>query len=275
MNKEKVRNKVIIHTVLIIGSLIMIMPFVWMALTSVKTLSESMAIPPVLFPEVSQWRNFPEILEKLPFMSFYLNTLLMIIGRVVFALMFSSMAAYAFARIDFPFRNFLFSVVLVQMMIPSQIFITPQFLLAQQLGMLDSVSGLILPGLVSAFGTFLLRQFFMSLPDELEEAAFLDGANIWQIFFKIMLPLARSGLVALGIFTALFAFKDLMWPLIVNISENKMPLSAGLATLQGQYTTNYPELMAGSLLAIWPMLVIFILFQKKFIEGIATSGGKL
>lgn len=275
MNKEKVRNKVIIHTALIIGSLIMIMPFVWMALTSVKTLSESMAIPPVLFPEVSQWRNFPEILEKLPFMSFYLNTLLMIIGRVAFALMFSSMAAYAFARIDFPFRNFLFSVVLVQMMIPSQIFITPQFLLAQQLGMLDSVSGLILPGLVSAFGTFLLRQFFMSLPDELEEAAFLDGANIWQIFFKIMLPLARSGLVALGIFTALFAFKDLMWPLIVNISENKMPLSAGLATLQGQYTTNYPELMAGSLLAIWPMLVIFILFQKKFIEGIATSGGKL
>lgn len=275
MNKEKVRNKVIIHTVLIIGALIMIMPFIWMALTSVKTLSESMAIPPVLFPEVAQWQNFPEILEKLPFMSFYLNTLLMIVGRVVFALMFSSMAAYAFARIDFPFRNFLFSVVLIQMMIPSQIFITPQFLLAQQLGMLDSVSGLILPGLVSAFGTFLLRQFFMSLPDELEEAAFLDGANIWQIFFKIMLPLARSGLVALGIFTALFAFKDLMWPLIVNISENKMPLSAGLATLQGQYTTNYPELMAGSLLAIWPMLVIFILFQKKFIEGIATSGGKL
>lgn len=275
MNKEKVRNKVIIHTVLIIGALIMIMPFIWMALTSVKTLSESMAIPPVLFPEVAQWQNFPEILEKLPFMSFYLNTLLMIVGRVVFALMFSSMAAYAFARIDFPFRNFLFSVILVQMMIPSQIFITPQFLLAQQLGMLDSVSGLILPGLVSAFGTFLLRQFFMSLPDELEEAAFLDGANIWQIFFKIMLPLARSGLVALGIFTALFAFKDLMWPLIVNISENKMPLSAGLATLQGQYTTNYPELMAGSLLAIWPMLVIFILFQKKFIEGIATSGGKL
>lgn len=275
MSKMKVRNKIIIHTILIIGAVIMIMPFIWMALTSVKTLSESIAIPPSLIPEKAQWQNFPKILDKLPFINFYINTLLMIIGRVFFALAFSSMAAYAFARIDFPLRNFLFSIVLVQMMIPSQIFITPQFLLAQKLGMLDTVAGLILPGVVSAFGTFLLRQFFMGLPDELEEAAILDGANIWQIFVKIMLPLARSGLVALGIFTALFAFKDLMWPLIVNISESKMPLSAGLATLQGQYSTNYPELMAGSLLAIWPMLLIFIIFQKKFIDGIATSGGKL
>lgn len=275
MSEMKTKNKIIVHTILIIGAVIMIMPFIWMALTSVKTLSESIAIPPIIFPTDPQWQNFPEILEKLPFINFYINTLLMIVGRVAFALIFSSMAAYAFARIDFPFRNTLFSIVLVQMMIPSQIFITPQFLLAQKLGMLDTISGLILPGLVSAFGTFLLRQFFMGLPDELEEAAVLDGCNIWQIFFKIMLPLARSGLVALGIFTALFAFKDLMWPLIVNISETKMPLSAGLATLQGQYTTNYPELMAGSLLAIWPMLLLFIIFQKRFIEGIATSGGKL
>ncbi|MFB8506622.1 carbohydrate ABC transporter permease [Enterococcus durans] len=275
MSEMKTKNKIIVHTILIIGAVIMIMPFIWMALTSVKTLSESIAIPPIIFSTNPQWQNFPEILEKLPFINFYINTLLMIVGRVAFALIFSSMAAYAFARIDFPFRNTLFSIVLVQMMIPSQIFITPQFLLAQKLGMLDTISGLILPGLVSAFGTFLLRQFFMGLPDELEEAAVLDGCNIWQIFFKIMLPLARSGLVALGIFTALFAFKDLMWPLIVNISETKMPLSAGLATLQGQYATNYPELMAGSLLAIWPMLLLFIIFQKRFIEGIATSGGKL
>lgn len=275
MKKIHTKNHLIIHSVLLIGSVIMIMPFIWMILTAIKTLPESTMVPPVLLPKVPQWQNFPEILAKLPFMAFYVNTGLMIVGRVFFALLFSSMAAYAFARIDFPCRNLLFSVVLIQMMIPSQIFITPQFLLAQKLGMLDTIPGLILPGLVSAFGTFLLRQFFMSLPDELEEAAILDGCNIWQIFYKIMLPLAKSGLVALGIFTALFAFKDLMWPLIVNISEDKMPLSAGLATLQGQYSTNFPELMAGSLLAIWPMLLIFMLFQKKFIEGIATSGGKL
>ncbi|MCJ7842317.1 carbohydrate ABC transporter permease [Lederbergia sp. NSJ-179] len=275
MNKGKIGNKVIIHTILIIGAVIMVMPFVWMCLTSIKTLNESVAVPPILFPEEPQWKNFSQILTSLPFGAFYINTLLMIAGRVVFALIFSSMAAFAFARLNFPFKNFLFSVVLVQLMIPSQIFIAPQFLLAQSLGMLDTVSGLILPGLVSAFGTFLLRQFFMGLPDELEEAAILDGCNKGQIYLKIMLPLAKSGLVALGIFTALFAFKDLMWPLIVNISVDKMPLSAGLATLQGQYTTNYPELMAGSFLAIWPMLLIFIIFQKKFIEGIATSGGKL
>lgn len=275
MKRKKVYQKLIIHAILLFGAIIMILPFVWMCLTSVKTLSESVQIPPILFAKDPQWHHFTDVLHKLPFVSFYINTLLMIVGRVAFALIFSSMAAYAFARLEFPFRNFLFSLVLIQMMIPSQIFITPQFLLAQKLGLLDSVPGLILPGLVSAFGTFLLRQFFMGLPDELEEAAILDGCNIWQIFFKIMLPLARSGLVALGIFTTLFAFKDLMWPLIVNISQHKMPLSAGLATLQGEYSTNYPELMAGSLLAIWPMLLIFVIFQKKFIEGIATSGGKL
>lgn len=275
MKQKQIYSKLIIHTILILGATMMILPFIWMCLTSVKTLSESIMVPPIFFSQNPQWQNFAEILDKLPFISFYINTILLIIGRVVFALTFSSMAAYAFARIEFPFRNFLFSIVLVQIMIPSQIFLTPQFILAQRLGILDSIPGLILPGLVSAFGTFLLRQFFMSLPDELEEAAIIDGCNIWQIFFKIMLPLARSGLVALGIFTTLFAFKDLMWPLIVNISEDKMPLSAGLATLQGQYSTNYPELMAGSLLAIWPMLLIFIIFQKKFIEGIATSGGKL
>ena len=275
MKKRTIYTKVIIHSVLIVGAIIMILPFIWMCLTSIKTLSESITVPPILFPKIPQWHNFVDILNKLPFLSFYINTIILIIGRVAFALAFSSMAAYAFARIEFPFREFLFSIVLVQIMIPSQIFLTPQFLLAQKLGILDSIPGLIFPGLVSAFGTFLLRQFFKGLPDELEEAAILDGCNIWQIFFKIMLPLARSGLVALGIFTTLFAFKDLMWPLIVNISEDKMPLSAGLASLQGQYSTNYPELMAGSLLAIWPMLLIFIMFQKRFIEGIATSGGKL
>lgn len=275
MRRKNQYSKIIIHMVLTLGAIIMILPFIWMCLTAIKTLAESIMVPPILFPKVPQWYNFKDIVDKLPFVSFYINTLVLITGRVIFALAFSSMAAYAFARIEFPFKNFLFSLVLIQIMIPSQIFLTPQFLLAQKLGILDSIPGLILPGLVSAFGTFLLRQFFLGLPKELEEAAILDGCNIWQIFFKIMLPLARSGLVALGIFTTLFAFKDLMWPLIVNISEDKMPLSAGLASLQGQYSTNYPQLMAGSLLAIWPMILIFIMFQKRFIEGISTSGGKL
>ena len=265
----------IIHLTLVLGGIIMVVPFIWMFLTAGKTLSESMQIPPTILPQNFQWKNFSDVANLLPFGRFYLNTFLLVIGRVIGSVLFSAMAAYACARLCFPGRNIFFGMVLVQMMIPSQIFITPQYLLVQKIGMLDSVPALIIPGFVSAFGTFLLRQFFLGLPDELEEAAVLDGASVWTIFFKIMLPLARSGLIALGIFTALFAFKDLMWPLIVNTSMNKMTLSSGLANLQGQYTTNYPQLMAGSLLAIWPMIVIFIIFQKRFIEGIATTGGKL
>lgn len=273
MNKQK--NKWIIHLLLILGAGIMVLPFLWMVLTSGKTLVESTQVPPTFFPAKFQFINYQDVLELLPFAMFYWNTFLMVIGRVLTSVLFSAMAAYACARLEFPGKNLFFSLVLIQMMIPSSIFITPQYLIAQKLGILNSALGLILPGVVSAFGTFLLRQFFLGIPDDLEEAAVLDGANIWTIFFKIMLPLAKSGLIALGIFTALFAFKDLMWPLIANTSIDKMTLSSGLANLQGQYAKNFPQLMAGSLLAIWPMVVIFIVFQKKFIEGIATTGGKL
>lgn len=272
---KKQSNQGLVHLLLILGAGIMVLPFLWMVLTSGKTLVESTLIPPTFFPEKFQFVNYQDVLDLLPFGMFYLNTFLMVIGRVVTSLLFSAMAAYACARLDFPGKNVFFSLVLIQMMIPSSIFITPQYLIAQKLGILNSVMGLILPGVVSAFGTFLLRQFFLGIPDDLEEAAVLDGASVWTIFFKIMLPLAKSGLIALGIFTALFAFKDLMWPLIVNTSIDKMTLSSGLANLQGQYAKNFPQLMAGSLLAIWPMIVLFIIFQKKFIEGIATTGGKL
>lgn len=275
MKKAINKRNTLTHVVLIIGAIIMILPFLWMLLTSVKTITESVQIPPKIFPNKFQWNNYTDVTKILPFGTFYINTLLMMAGRVIGSVLFSAMAAYACARLNFPGKNIVFGLVLFQMMIPGQIFIIPQFLLVQKLGLLNTVSALIVPGIVSAFGTFLLRQFFMGLPKELEEAAKLDGCNIWQTFYRVMLPLSRSGLIALGIFTALFSFKDLMWPLIVNISVNKMPLASGIASLQGQFSTNYPQLMAGSLIAIWPMLIIFILFQKKFIQGIATSGGKL
>lgn len=253
----------------------MIVPFLWMALTSIKTLGESIQMPPKIIPSQVYLENYSAVMKILPFAQFYINTIVMIVGRVVGSVLFSAMAAYACARLKFPGKNAFFGLVLFQMMIPGQLFIIPQFLIVQKLGLLNTVSALIVPGIVSAFGTFLLRQFFMGLPKDLEEAAKLDGCTIWQTFYKIMLPLARSGMVALAIFTALFAFKDLMWPLIVNMSIDKMTLASGLASLQGQFSTNYPQLMAGSLLAIWPMVLVFIIFQKKFIEGIATSGGKL
>ncbi|WP_214627349.1 carbohydrate ABC transporter permease [Paenibacillus agaridevorans] len=269
-------TKVAAHALLIAGACMMILPFVWMALTSVKTVAESTSMNPfILLPDQWQWSNYKEVLQQNNFLQLYWNTFAMMALRVLCSLLFSAMAAYAFARLKFPGRDFFFGLVLFQMMVPTQIFIIPQYLMVDAMGMRNTIFALLFPGLVSAFGTFLLRQFFMGLPKELEEAAKLDGCNIGQTFVFVMLPLARSGLVALGIFTALFAYKDLMWPMIVNTNTAAATLSSALAKIQGAYSVHYPELMAASILAIWPMLFIYIAFQKQFIEGIATSGGKL
>lgn len=276
MDANRILPKIFKHVFLIVGASLMILPFVWMLLTSFKSVAESTSLNPfVIFPSTWKWENYLEVIRQNDFLRLYFNTLAMIVLRVVCSILFSAMAAYAFARLKFPGRNFFFGLVLFQMMVPTQIFIIPQYLMVDGLGMRNTVFALLFPGLVSAFGTFLLRQFFMGLPKELEEAAKLDGCNIGQTFVKVMLPLTRSGLVALGIFTALFAFKDLMWPMIVNTSSDAATLSSALAKIQSAYSVNYPELMAASMLAIWPMLLIYIIFQKQFIEGIATSGGKL
>ncbi|SHF03010.1 carbohydrate ABC transporter permease [Clostridium fallax] len=274
--KEKNISRIFTHLFLIIIAIIMILPFVWMVLTSFKSVTESTQMNPfVIFP--SHWRieNYIEVIKGNDFLALYINTFLMMIFRVVCSVLFSAMAAYAFARLEFPGRNFLFGLVLFQMMIPAQVFIIPQYLMIDNINMRNTIFALVFPGLVSAFGTFLLRQFFMGLPKELEEAAHLDGCNIGQTFFRVMLPLAKSGLVALSIFTALFAFKDLMWPLIVNTNTDAATLSSALSKIQSAYSVNYPQLMAAAVLAIWPMLAIYLVFQKQFIEGIATSGGKL
>ncbi|WAG57022.1 carbohydrate ABC transporter permease [Clostridium estertheticum] len=264
----------IVHIILIIGAIAMLIPFIWMILTSLKTLTESTSLPVTIMPKSFKWGNYVDVWNQLPFAKFYINTMLMIFFRVIGSVFFSAMAAYALARIEFPGKNFFFMLILIQMMIPGQIFIIPQYAIISKLGLLNTVTALVIPGIISAFGTFLLRQFFIGIPKELEEAAILDGCNRWQVFWKVMLPLTRSGLVALGIFTSVFAYKDLMWPLIVNMSLDKMPLAAGMASLQGQYSTNFPQLMAGSMIAIWPMLIIFIIFQKQFIEGVASTGSK-
>lgn len=274
MKKKKYIGKLVIYLLLIVGAVVMIFPFVWSVLTSFKSLSESLQVPPAILPVSWEPVNYRDVWEALPFVSFFINTGLMIIGRMFFAVLLSSMAAYAFARMDFPFKNILFLLVLMPMMVPAQIFILPQYLIISELGWVNTIKALVIPGMASTFGIFLLRQFFMGIPNELEEAAILDGCNTGQIFIKIMLPLAKSGLVSVAIFTALFAYKDLLWPLIVNTSVEKMPLSSGLAMLQGQYTTNYPQLMAGAVIAIIPMAVLFLIFQKQFVEGIATTGSK-
>ncbi len=274
MKSNKQLSTALTYVVLILGSIIMIFPFVWMILTAFKTQAEAMAIPPQILPSNWNFDNFVTALGSLPFVNLYVNTGLLILFRVLCAVIFSSMAGYAFAKLEFPCKNLLFGIVLVQMMLPSQIFITPQYLMLAHLGLTNTIFALVFPGLVSAFGTFFLRQTYLGIPNEIAEAAYLDGCNKWQTFTKVMFPLTGSSMAALGIFTAVFAYSDLMWPLICNTDLNMMTLSAGLSTLNGQYTTNFPVLMAGSLLAMIPMVILYLAFQRNFIEGIAMTGGK-
>ncbi|MGM0854029.1 MAG: carbohydrate ABC transporter permease [Bacillota bacterium] len=270
-----VRSKTfLIHFILIMGSIVMLFPFVWMVLTSLKTYAESIQVPPVMIPEDFQWKNYQEVFTLLPFFKFMMNTFIITVLRTAGQLFLCSLAAYAFARIVFPGRNLLFVLALSVLMVPGQVFLLPQYMIMVKLGWLNTLQAVVVPGLFSAFGTFLLRQFFMGLPKELEEAARLDGCNHFQIYWRIMLPLAKPGLIALGIFTILWSWNELMWPMIVNSSPDAMTLAVGLSSLQGQYGTNYPILMAGSFLAVLPMLILFIILQKQFIEGIAITGGK-
>ncbi|MCI9514051.1 MAG: carbohydrate ABC transporter permease [Oscillospiraceae bacterium] len=262
------------YAVLIIGSIIMIFPFVWMILTSSKTVPESNMIPPTILPARWMLDNFKDVVTNLPFVNLYINTALMVLFRVICAVVFSSMAGYAFAKLNFKGKNLLFGIVLVQMSLPSQIFIIPQYQMVAKMGMANTIFALVFPGLVSAFGTFFLRQTYMGIPTEIGEAAYLDGCNQFETFYKVMFPLTGTSVAALTIFTAVFAYGDLMWPQVVNSDTTMMTLSAGLASLQGVFETNYPIMMAGSLLAMLPMVVLYLIFQRQFIEGIASTGGK-
>ncbi|MDD3140486.1 MAG: carbohydrate ABC transporter permease [Lachnospiraceae bacterium] len=276
MESKKSMTTIVIHIILLIASITMLVPFIWMILTSLKSVTESTSVDPfVILPSVWRIDAFKKVINNMDFLRLYLNTLLMIAGRVLAAVLTATLAGYAFGRLNFKGKNIAFSLVLFQMMVPGQLFVIPQYLMVSKLGMLNSTFALIFPGLVTAFGTFLLRQAYMGLPKELEEAARLDGCNIGQTFLFIMAPLTKSAMVALGIFTAVFAYKDLMWPMIVNTDKNKATLASALAKMQGQYITQFPQLMAASLIACVPMIILYLIFQKQFIEGIATSGGKL
>lgn len=269
-------NKVLIHVILIIMSIIMIVPFLWMILTAFKTVSESTSVNPfVIFPSTWKFTNFAIVWKQYNFLVLYKNTLLMIFFRVLCAVLTATMAGYAFGRLRFPGKNIFFALVLMQMMIPPQIFLLPQYLMMSKINMLDTTFALVFPGLVTAFGTYLLKTSYEGLPKDLEEAAAIDGCNIGQRFLKVMAPLTRSGMVSLGIFTAVIAFKELMWPMIACTTISSTSLSAALAKMQGQFSTNYPQLMAAALMACIPMIILYLIFQKQFVEGIATSGGKL
>ena len=274
MKKKTTTKYLFVHIVLIAGTLLTVFPFLWMIFTSFKGIGETMRIPPTILPESLKLDGYKGVLEALPFARVYLNTIIVTVITILGQILFCSMAAFAFARLRFRGKNLIFIIILSVLMVPSQIFIMPQYLIMQKLGVLDSLPALFIQNLCSAFTVFLLRQFFMSLPKELEEAAIVDGCGFFRIYAQIMLPLIKPGIVAVVIFTGKSAWNSFMWPMIANTSPDKMILAPALATLQGQFTTNYPMQMSGAVMSVVPVIVMFFIFQKQFIEGVAHTGVK-
>lgn len=274
MKKHSFKRYLLVHIILIAGAVLMVFPFIWMVLTSFKTIGETMQIPPTIFPKSLRLDGYKGVLAALPFARVYVNTIIVTVITVLGQIVFCSMAAYAFARLRFRGKNVIFVILLSVLMVPSQIFIMPQYLIMQKLGILDTLRALVIQNLFSAFTVFLLRQFFMTLPKELEEAAIMDGCGFFRIYAQIMMPLIKPGIVAVVIFTGKSSWNSFMWPLIVNTSPDKMILAPALATLQGQFTTNYAIQMAGAVMAVIPVIIMFFVFQKQFIEGVAQTGVK-
>lgn len=274
MNRKSQLARWPVHLVLILGAFIMVVPFAWMLITSLKTFNESMLVPPTILPQEIQWHNYAKVFTGMNYLGYFTNTLIMTIGRTFGQLLLCSLAAYAFARLSFPFKNTLFILILAVLMVPSQIVLIPTFVIMRTFDWLDTFYALIIPGIFSAFGVFLLRQFFMTLPKEIDEAAKIDGCSYFGIYWKMILPLSMPGLVALAIFTSLNSWNDFLYPLIMTNTDQMRVLSVGIATFQGEYVTDYPLLMAGAVLSALPMIIVFLFFQKYFIQGIALTGSK-
>ena len=277
-----------LYLVLIATSLVMIVPFLWMVTTSVKPDYQIFEYPPTWIPREFNWRNYTEAWRRAHFSVYTLNTLIYAVFSTVGQVVLCSMAGYAFARLAFPGRNLLFVLVLATMMIPFQMLLIPLFIILRYWplaggnnllgvggqGLIDSLVGLTLPNLISAFGIFLMRQFAISLPGELADAARIDGSSEAGIFWRIMLPLMRPAPTTLAIFAFQGAWNDFTWPLVVTMSERTRTLQLGLQTFQNMHFTEWGLLMAGTTITILPLVTLFIVGQRYFIQGIALTGTK-
>ncbi|MET8139136.1 carbohydrate ABC transporter permease [Sphaerisporangium sp. NPDC005288] len=263
-----------IHAVLIVAAVVMVVPFAWQILTVFKTTAEATRIPPTVLPDAFSLRSFGTFFSTVPFWSMFGVSAGALVLRVAGQLAVASLAGYAFARIRFRGREPLFGLFILMLMVPSQLFLIGQYDLVRGLNLLDTLPALAIPGLFSAFGTFLMRQAFRTMPKDYEEAARLDGANTFQVFWHVMLPMARPTLAALAVLTGLYSWNDLLWPLIVSPSGENRPLPVGLAGLQGQFGTDYPTLMAGAFVCSIPLVIVFLVLQRQFFAGIASSGLK-
>jgi multiple sugar transport system permease protein len=269
------------HLLLFPLMLVMLFPVLWMVVTSIQLPAEARHFPPILVPEGIHWQNYPNAFRAAPFARFLGNTALVSIVTVCGNLLFCSMAGYAFARIRFLGREVVFLLLMATLMVPFQVTLIPTFLIIRWLGYnitpaigIDSLGALILPNIVTMFGVFMLRQFFRTIPIELEEAARIDGASRLGVLFKIVLPLAAPALATLAALTFLAAWNDFLWPLVVIQSQENMTVQLGLATFQGAHSTAWTLLMAAAVMSLLPMLVVFFAAQRYFVRSVATTGLK-
>lgn len=266
--------KIAAHIVLLAGAITMIMPFLWTVSASFKQLSEVFVFPPRFFGSKIEWGNYLRISDRFPFGTYFLNSLKIAVIVVAAQLVTSSMAGFVFARLRFRCREMMFGLYIATMMVPAQVTMIPNFIVMRYYNLVDTHWSLILPALVSAFGTFLLRQFFMTIPQSLEDAAKMDGCTPFGIYWRIFVPLSKPAMATLGVFVFMGSWNDFLAPLVYINTQQKMTLPLGLASMQGMYSTDWPVLMAGTVISIIPLIAIFLLAQDFFIKGVTLSGLK-
>jgi len=274
MNKKFTFSKGIIHILLSAGALIMITPFIWSVLTSVKPASALFSKPPFWIPWPPDFSAYVEILDRLSFVKYSLNTLKIAVLVTLGQLATCSLAGYAFAKIRFPGRDKFFIAYIATLMIPGSVVMIPNFIVMRNLGWIDTHAALIIPAIGSAYGTFMMRQFFLSFPDELKDAAEIDGCSPPAFYWHILLPNAQPILATLGVMTFQGTWNDFQWPLIILNSESKRTLQIGLSFLTSEYHTDWTILMAGSVLTIMPIIVLFFFAQKYFVQSVKLTGLK-
>ena len=274
IKKRQKRSALLAYIILAVGAVFMIIPFLWMVLTSFKTYRETVKLPIQWFPAEWNFDNYVEVLKQLDFLRYYRNTILVTVTTLVAMTLIASLAAYAFARMEFPGKNVIFALLLVVYMVPPQMTMIPKYMMITKLGWVDTLAGIVVPNIFSVYTMFMLRQFFVSVPKELDEAAKLDGCSFFGIFWRVDLPLIRNGLIAITVLNQLWSWNNFLWPLIATSTDKMRVLSVAIATLNNSDGSQYQLLMAAGVLAVLPMLVIYAICQEYFMDGIMSSGVK-
>lgn len=267
-------GRIALYATACVVAVVMAGPLIWMIATSLKTTGDALAIPPELIPNPVRWANYADVFREVSFGRYLLNSALVATVVTIVALLIDSMAAYSLARLSYPGRNVLFISILATLMIPITVTIVPLFIIVDYFGWIDSYLGLIIPMIPNAFGIFLLRQFYLSLPREIEQAAAVDGAGLLRVYWGIVLPLSRPVLAALGIFFFLANWNNFLWPLVVTHSPEHYVVQLGVQEFSGEHGSEYNLIMAASTIAAVPTLILFFVLQRRLVEGIKLTGVK-